>query len=88
MSEKFYKNTKVEQLTKMFLSRGEEKGLIVKDPFVYDFVLMYHRASLSVVILQQFLLELCLFVNLEYSKYSVFRTFLLHGLNSIYLIFQ
>ena len=41
---------------------------------------MYHRASLSVVILQQFLLELCLFVNLEYSKYSVFRTFLLHAL--------
>ena len=27
-----------------------------------------------------FLLELCLFVNLEYSKYSVFRTFLLHAL--------
>ena len=41
---------------------------------------MYHRASLSVVILQQFLLKLCLFVNLEYSKYSVFRTFLLHAL--------
>ena len=41
---------------------------------------MYHRASLSVVILQQFLLELCLFVNSEYSKYSVFRTFLLHAL--------
>ena len=39
-----------------------------------------YRASLSVVILQQFLLELCLFVNLEYSKYSVFRTFLLHAL--------
>ena len=48
--------------------------------FVYDFVLMYHRASLSVVILLQFLLELCLFVNLEYSKYTVFRTFLLHAL--------
>ena len=48
--------------------------------FVYDFVLMYHRASLSVVILLQFLLELCLFVNLEYLKYTVFRTFLLHAL--------
>ena len=48
--------------------------------FVYDFVLMYRRASLSVVILLQFLLELCLFVNLEYSKYTVFRTFLLHAL--------
>ena len=32
MSEKLNKNAKVEQLTKMFLSRGEEKGLIVKDP--------------------------------------------------------
>ena len=30
--KKFNKNAKVEQLTKMFLSRGEEKGLIVKDP--------------------------------------------------------
>ena len=53
---------------------------ILSSNFVYDFVLMNHRASLSVVILQQFLLELCLFVNLEYSKYSVFRTFLLHAL--------
>ena len=33
MNEKFNKNAKVEQLTNMFLSRGEEKGLIVKDPF-------------------------------------------------------
>ena len=53
---------------------------ILSSNFVYDFVLMYHRASLSVVILQQFLFELCLFVNSEYSKYSVFRTFLLHAL--------
>ena len=29
MNEKFNKNAKVEQLTKMFLSRGEEKSLIV-----------------------------------------------------------
>ena len=48
--------------------------------FVYDFVLMYHRASLSFVILLQFLLELCLFVNLEYSKYTISRTFLLQAL--------
>ena len=48
--------------------------------FVYDFVLMYHRPSLSFVILLQFLLELCLFLNLEYSKYTVFHTFLLHAL--------
>ena len=53
---------------------------ILLSNFVYDFVLMYHRASLSVVILLQFLLELCLFVNLEYSKYTVFCTFLLHAL--------
>ena len=32
MNEKFNKNAKVEQLTDMFSSRGEEKGLIVKDP--------------------------------------------------------
>ena len=32
MNEKFNKNAKVEQLTKMILSREEEKGLIVKDP--------------------------------------------------------
>ena len=52
---------------------------ILSSNFVYDFVLMYHRANLSVVILLQFLLELCLFLNLEYSKYTVFRTFLLHA---------
>ena len=53
---------------------------ILSSNFVYDFALMYHRASLSVVILLQFLSEICLFVNLEYSKYTVFRTFLLHAL--------
>ena len=53
---------------------------ILSSDFVYDFVFMYHRASLSVVILLQFLYELCPFVNLEYSKYTVFRAFLLHAL--------
>ena len=48
--------------------------------FAHDFVLMYYRASLSVVTLRQFLKELFLFVNLEYRKYTVFRTFLLHAL--------
>ena len=33
MDEKFNKYAKVEQLTKMFISCGEEKGLIVKDPY-------------------------------------------------------
>ena len=35
MNEKFNKNTKVEQLTNMFLSRWEEKGLTVKDPIIF-----------------------------------------------------
>ena len=30
MTEKFNKNAKVEKLSNMFLSSGEEKGLIVK----------------------------------------------------------
>ena len=34
MNEKFKKISKVEQLTKMVFSHGEEKGLIVKDPFL------------------------------------------------------
>ena len=33
MSEKFNKNANVEQLTNIFLSRREEKGLIIKDPY-------------------------------------------------------
>ena len=48
--------------------------------FAHDFVLMYYRSSLSVVNLRQVLLELCPFWNLEYWKYTVFRTFLLHAL--------
>ena len=53
---------------------------ILSSNFAYDFVLMYHRSSVSVVTLFKFLLELWLFVNLKYSKYTVFRTFLLHAL--------
>ena len=48
--------------------------------FAYDFVLLYYRSSSSVVNLRQFLWELCPFWNLEYLKYTVFRTFLLHPL--------
>ena len=48
--------------------------------FAYDFVSAYYRSSLSVITLRQFLKELCLFVNLEYRKCAVFRTFLLHSL--------
>ena len=48
--------------------------------FAYVFVLLYYRSSSSVVNLRQFLWELCPFWNLEYWKYTVFRTFLLHPL--------
>ena len=48
--------------------------------FVCHFVLLYYRSSLIVVNFHQFLLELCPFLNLEYWKYTVFRTFLLHAL--------
>ena len=48
--------------------------------FSYDFVLLYYSSSLSIINLRQFLLECCPFWNLEYWKYTVFRTFLLHAL--------
>ena len=48
--------------------------------FVSHFLLMNIRSSSSVVIFRQFLLELCPFWNLEYSKYTVVRTFLIHAL--------
>ena len=35
MIEKFNKNTKVEQLTNMFLSRGEENALPLKILYLY-----------------------------------------------------
>ena len=48
--------------------------------YAYDFVLLYYRSSSSIVILHQFLWEFCPFWNLEYWKYIVFHTFLLHAL--------
>ena len=48
--------------------------------FAHDFGLLYYRSRSSVVNLRQFLWELCPFWNLEYWKYTVFRTFLLHPL--------
>ena len=48
--------------------------------FAYDFVLLYYRSTSSDINLRQFLLELCPFWNLEYWKYTVSRTFLLHPL--------
>ena len=53
---------------------------ILSSNFAYDFVSPYYRSSSSVVNLRQFLWELCPFWNLEYWKYTVFRTFLLHAL--------
>ena len=48
--------------------------------FAYDFASPYYRSSSSFVNLYQFLWELCPFWNLEYWKYKVFRTILLHAL--------
>ena len=48
--------------------------------FAEYFVLLYYRLSLSVLNLRWFLWELCLFWNLNYWKYTVFCTFLLHAL--------
>ena len=48
--------------------------------FAHDFVLLKYRQSSIVVILRQFLWELCPFWNIKYWKYTVFRTFLLHAL--------
>ena len=48
--------------------------------FAYEFVLLYYRSSSSDINLCQFLWELCPFWNLEYWKYTVSRTFLLHPL--------
>ena len=45
----------------------------------YDVVLLYCISSLSVVNLRQFLWELYPFWTLEYSKYTVFHSFLLHA---------
>ena len=48
--------------------------------FAYDFVLLYHRLSLSVLNLCKFLWELCPFWNFWNWKYTFFCTFLLHAL--------
>ena len=48
--------------------------------FTYEFVLLYFRSSSSVVNFRQFLMESYPFWNLEYWKFTVFHTFLLHAL--------
>ena len=48
--------------------------------FAYDFVLLCYRSSSSVVNLRQVLWELYPCWNLEYWKYTVSDTFLLHAL--------
>ena len=53
---------------------------ILSSNFAHDFVILYSRSSLSVVNFRQVLCELCPFCNLQYWKYTVFRTFLLYAL--------
>ena len=48
MNEKFNKNTKVEQLTKVVLSHGEEKDLIVKDPLIGPMLYYMHVTGASI----------------------------------------
>ena len=48
--------------------------------FTYDFVLLYYRSGSSVVNFRQFLMKLYPFRNVEYWKFTVFRTFILHAL--------
>ena len=48
--------------------------------FAHDFVILYYRSSSSVVNFRQVLCELYPFCNLQYWKYTVFLTFLLHAL--------
>ena len=55
---------------------------ILSSNFAYDFVSPYYRSSSSAVNLRVCLWELCPFWNLEYWKYTVFRTFLFHALTS------
>ena len=50
--------------------------------FTYDLFLLHCRSSLSVVNLRRFFGELCPFWNLEYWKYKVFLSFLLHALTN------
>ena len=52
MNKKFNKNAKVEQLTKVVLSHGEEKGLILKYPVLQDGyleVVFFSRRNTSMV---------------------------------------
>ena len=53
---------------------------ILSSNIAYDFVSPYYRSSSSAVNLRLCLWELCPFWNLEYWKYTVFRTFLFHAL--------
>ena len=48
--------------------------------FAYYFLLQYYRSGSSVINLCPFLWELCPFWDLEYWKYTVLRTFILHAL--------
>ena len=49
MNEKFNKNAKVEQLTKVVLIHGEEKGLIVKDPLFQTYFLILSQINSKMI---------------------------------------
>ena len=53
---------------------------ILRSNFAHYFVILYYRSNTSVVNFRQVLCELCPFCNIQYWKYTVFRTFLLHAL--------
>ena len=48
MNEKFNENAKVEQLNKVVLSHGEEKGLIVKDPYTCGISYLFRTTVLNI----------------------------------------
>ena len=66
MNVKFNKNAKVEQLTKMFLRRGEEKGLIVKDPLMSRVSWCFNRVNNVPLYFRQS----GLFSNKKYDSYK------------------
>ena len=71
-----YRILKIPSFPHFFLTHFD----ILSWNFAFHFVLLYYRSSSSVVNFRQIFQELCPFWNLEYWKYTVFRTFLLPAL--------
>ena len=70
MNEKFNKNTKVEQLTNMFLNCGEEKGLTVKDPYGCLW-LPYHLYVIVIAYIWQIFVSTCSQVAICFTFASI-----------------